>query len=431
MTDPLVWRAALVGAGLLLGIGLGWWLSRRRWLGGVRQLESFLEGWDEGWEEGVREGEDRAAELPRACPVPLKPVFEKLYKHRHAYLGLRSVSDAMTRRLEKLIDVLSEAVLLYDSRGQLLFTNEKMRQLVSTEPPSETSGAVADGDELRRIAEFLEANSDVPQLAAACLREGIQAEGREVKVTVGGEPKAFFATPHLIHSRSSSFAEGLLLLLTDMEVIAEVRRNAERRVALEHVQLATELMAHRVRNPLNSIVLVLELMRREHVGNGRLAKNLQTIQAEVGRLEATLERFLEATRIGDPRPESIELATVVETVSELLYPVARERGVRLRQELQVSSARVWADTSQILRAVLGPCLEAVRGAVPGAEVKLRLDSSRREHLLFIESRNLAPGSVGLAAAEELTGRNGGVLVYDDPDRPARLTYRFRAEAGPP
>ncbi len=76
----------------------------------------------------------------------------------------------------------------------------------------------------------------------------------------GAGERAFLATPHLI--RSARGLDGLLLLLADVEALEQVREGAQCHVALDHVRLAAELMAHRVRNPLNAIVLVLELLAR-------------------------------------------------------------------------------------------------------------------------------------------------------------------------
>lgn len=423
MSELVAWTAVVLALGLLGG----GWISRRGFHRGVRELEAYLRG----WEEGKREGEEhaRAPRRSRGQPAVLKPIFEKLEEHRETFLNLQSFSKATTRRLQKLIDVLSEAVLLYDSDGQLLFANGKMRELAGLAKEGEQAGEGEPEAALGRVAEFVRSSLDVGTFAEDCFRAGEELAGREVALRVGEEERRFFATPHLVRSRTNATPPSLLIFLTDMEEAEELRRDAERRVELEHIHLASELMAHRVRNPLNSIVLVLELMRRERAADPRQQKNLETIQGEVGRLEATLERFLAMMRRRGRRTDSVDLVAVVEAVSELLYPLAWDGGVKIRQELQVPSARVRGDEVEILRAALGPALAAVRAAAQGAGVNFRLDSDRREHLLFIESESVPAGSIELAVAEDLAARNGGSLTYDDPGRPTRLTYRYRAESG--
>jgi signal transduction histidine kinase len=204
-----------------------------------------------------------------------------------------------------------------------------------------------------------------------------------------------------------------------------MRESGRCQVALDHVRLAAELMAHRVRNPLNSIVLVLELIRRDVAGEPE-HRNLDTIQGEVEQLEKRLQKFLDMVRRREHRPEVVDLVTVVEVVCELLFGPARDARVTVRQQLHVSSARVRGDEVELLRAVLGPCAAALRKSSPGAELKVGLDSDQREHLVFVECPELEPGSIALTVAEELVAGSGGALTYDDPRHPTRLTYRFPA-----
>jgi signal transduction histidine kinase len=424
VSDLTPWLAGWGAALAALGIVAGWWLSRSGYHSGLRELEAYLLGWT----EGKREGEERALRAAEALRrrKRWKPIYETLDEHRRSYLSLRSFSAETSERLQKLIDVLSDAVLVYDREGRLLFASGRLRELALAKARGQPApGAV---EELRQVEEFLDVRSDLGEFVRDCLAAGSEPGGREVAVASAEGERRFFATPHLIRDPAGESDLGLLLLLTDVEVLEEARRNGLRQVELDHCRLASELMAHRVRNPLNSIVLVLELIRREsaRAGGGSLGKNLETIQADVGRLEVTLQRFLEMMRHRERKPESVDLVAVVETVSELLYPVAREAGVDVRQELRVSSAPVHGDRIEITRAVLGPGLAAIRAAAPDRALRFRLDSERRGYLLWVESEGFPARSVALVVAEELTARNGGSLTYDDPDRPTRLAYRFGA-----
>lgn len=422
MNEMVAWISGALAAGFIAG-GLAY---RSTFRSGMSELERYLHSWGDEPRESEEPGPPRQRRAFRA-------VFSQLEVHHQAFLSLRSLSAATTHRLRNLIDVLSEEVLIYDLEGKLLFASARIAGLaVPTEGEGEAVGDEA-GEEARlaQVAEALGTSSDLGDLVGPWLAGELAPEPREVALRAGGEVRRFFATPHLIRSPSAareSTSSGLLVLLTDLEVVEEVRGNAARRVALDHIRLASELLAHRVRNPLHSIVLVAEVIRRECAGVGgeQLEKNLGTIQAEVGRLEETLERYLSMLRRREPRMESVDLVSVIETVSELLYPLAREGGVDVRQELHASSAPTRGDGVEITRALLGPALAAVRAAPRGGELKLRLDSAPREHVVSLDAGGLSPRAIELAVAEELTARNGGSLVIDDPQRPSRLTYRYRA-----
>ena len=411
---------------LLAGAVLGGWLARRAYMRGAREIEAYLKGWEVGVEEG-QQATARDAERRRRSPW--NPVFQRLDEHRQAFLALRALSQVTTRRLQKLIDALTEGVLLFDSEGRLLFVNGKLRELVGQAAPGSDPPAADDPRVLREVEAALAERSNLRDVVRRSLAGDLGSSGEAVMVRTGDVERRFLATAHLIQPTARGGSD-LLLLLTDVEVLEDVRRNAGRRLALEHVRLAAELMAHRLRNPLNSVVLVLELLRRESARAGvqRLEKHLNTIQEEVGRIDGILHRYLVVVRTEERRVETVDLVQVVEMVAELLYPLARDARIRVRQELEVASAPVTGDVVEVTRAVLGPALAGVRASEPGSELKLRLDSDRREHLLLLEAPGSPPDAVQLAVAEDLAARNGGSLVREENGPAMRLVYRFTADS---
>ncbi|MBA2564720.1 MAG: HAMP domain-containing histidine kinase [Gemmatimonadetes bacterium] len=422
----------------LFALGVGWWLARRPGHAALRDLESFLQSWDD---------DDEPAGTHAVRPLPLtrragawRSVFDKLDTHRQAFRDLRSVSLATRLRLRKIIDVVTEEVLVYEPEGRLLFASGKLRKLGGSQE-GDAAGALEDtGQEdvaaeselLECIAAVIARSQDLGSRVPQWLTGDGSGEGVEVTLEIEGEPHRFFATPHLLRARRGAGptgGTGLLVVMTDMAVIEELRRSAGRAVALEHVHLAAELLAHRARNPLNSIVLLLELVRRKGIGaaDESAARSLETIGSEVERLEVTLEQFLEMIAERDRPPASVDLAAVVENVAELLYPPTRDCGVAVARDLRVATARVRGHEVEITRCVLAPSLAALRRSARGGELRYRLDSQGAEHLLLLESAGIPDGSVELTVAEELAVRNGGRLVYDDPRRNSRLTFRFRSE----
>ena len=429
MSDAPIWILVALVAVALGGLVAGAWLARRNYLRGVRELEAYVRG----WEDGERAEAERAAGTgPSAQAVPfrsrpLRPLYAQLEVRRLAFRDLNASSTLTVRRFQTLMDVMKDGVLLYDADGRLLFVNGPMRKLGGAAEPLALDGA--DEAVVRSVDTLLESHSDVPAFVHEALQAAAEPDPREVKIRVGEQERRFMATPHLIRPRQDPARQGLLLLLTDVAVLEAVRGGARCEVTLDHVQLASELMAHRVRNPLNSIVLVLELMRRSPGAQADPDKNLGTIRGEVSRLESQLQRFLEMVRRRVRRPETVDLVTILEGVCELLYAPARDARVTIRQQLQVPAARVRGDEVELTRALLGPCAEVLRASSPGTELKIRLDSNGREHLLLLECAGVRPGSIPLTVAEELMTANGGELTYDDPRQPSRLTYRFRAAAG--
>ena len=324
--------------------------------------------------------------------------------------------------------MLSEAVLVYDPDEHLLFASRDVRKMART-----AGWADAESDDeparLRAVTEFLRERTDVAQLVQSSFRNGTMFQEREVAFRTGGEERRFFATAHPIPARSDGIV-GLLLLLTDVTVLEEMRQSGLRRAALEHVRLAAELLSHRVRNPLNSITLVVELLRRERARTGgQPEKRLETLLAEAAKLERTLEQFLQQVGESDARREVADLVTVMQDVAELLTPCA-DAGVGVRQDLRVLAAPVRGDAAEITRSVLATVVPALRSGRSGDELSMTLDSEAREHVLLVET-SVAPTELELGVAEELAGRNGGSVSVDDAAQPSpiALSLSVRAQRG--
>jgi signal transduction histidine kinase len=418
LSEPLIWIIAAAAA-LALAFAAGSGIARRGTQRGLREVEAYLEG----WEQGERWAEAQAAKI--AARSVFRPLLTKLAGRRRDFLDLGQLSQATSHRLQKLMDVISEEVLIYDPDGRLLFASVEIHELAGLKPSErdESNAAAA----LASVAQFLESHSGVMACARKWLEGVADPEGCAVNVGSGEKRRRFFATPYLIGD-SSAPRMGLVIVLTHMEVLNGMRLNALRKVALEHIRLSSELLAHRVRNPLNSIVLVVELLRRAGARTNQpgLEGNLTTIQEEVTKLEAMLERFVEIMRRREHQAENMDLVAVIETVSELLYPLARESDIRLRQELQLQTASMWGDPLEVTRAVLVPCLAALRASSPGGEIKLRLDHEPREHVLLLEATGLREDTLELGAAEELVQRNRGALLVEA-TAPGRVIFRFPAD----
>jgi signal transduction histidine kinase len=416
----------VLAVALVAGV-VGAWLARRDYLRGVRELEAYLHGWTDA-ESGEAARSSAGAQAPgRPAALRarrLRPLYAQLEVRRQAYRTLYDASMLTARRFQTLMDVLRDGVLLYDVDGRLLFVNGPVREL--TGAPDALAQDGANEDVLRAVSALLESQSDIPALVQEALQAAGEPTAREVEVRVGGQDRRYMAAPHVIRPRQDPGREGLLVVLKDVAALEAVRKGVHSEVALDHVRLAAELMAHRVRNPLNSIVLVLELLRRSPGARPEPAKNLDVIRGEVSRLEGQVQRFVDMTRRRGRRPEPVNLVSVIESVCELLYAPGRDARVTIRQQLHVPAARVQGDEVELTRALLGPCAEALRAASPGSEVKIKLDSSGGEHLLFLECPSALPSSIPVTVAEELLAANGGTLLIDDPKRPTRVTYRFRA-----
>jgi signal transduction histidine kinase len=176
--------------------------------------------------------------------------------------------------------------------------------------------------------------------------------------------------------------------LREKEAVEARLRQAQRLSALGTLAAG---VAHDVRNPLNAIKL-LSSHAIDLVDGGADApavKPLQTIRAEVARLEEIVSGFLSLARESEIHPEPANVDTLLQDCVRLFQREAEQRGVRLTGEYRTGGAPLRLDPKQINRAVLNVLLNALEACPAGGRV--RLFSRLTDRACEIEIRDDGPG----------------------------------------
>ncbi len=128
-------------------------------------------------------------------------------------------------------------------------------------------------------------------------------------------------------------------------------------------------VAHEIRNPLNAISIGLQRLRKEFAPPEASARSeydrfAGIMQAEVGRLNTIVDRFLSLARPSRLTLTEEPLVKVLEELVTLLSSQASAQAVRIEPELQLGEARVRMDRQQLTHAFMNVMLNAIQ-AMPG------------------------------------------------------------------
>jgi signal transduction histidine kinase len=152
----------------------------------------------------------------------------------------------------------------------------------------------------------------------------------------------------------------------------------------------TRGVAHEVKNPINAIVLHLQLLRNKlQQLDPDTTRHVDIIDSEIHRLDRVVQILVDFTRPRDLHLEDTDLRLVLDDVSLLAAPDAEQHGVKLLRELPPEPVPVKIDVDFIKQAILNVVLNGVQAMPSGGT--LTIAASRNEDMVVTEIRDQGAG----------------------------------------
>jgi signal transduction histidine kinase len=127
---------------------------------------------------------------------------------------------------------------------------------------------------------------------------------------------------------------GALLTMRDAESVRRIEDEIEISRRLSASGRLTRGVAHEVKNPINAIVLHLQLLQNKlQQDDPDTRRHMDVIGNEIHRLDRVVQILVDFTRPRDLRLEDVDLRKLLENVAALAAPDAARLGVRIVQEL--------------------------------------------------------------------------------------------------
>ena len=183
---------------------------------------------------------------------------------------------------------------------------------------------------------------------------------------------------------------GALLTMRDAESVRRIENELDLSRRLAAIGRLTSGVAHEVKNPINAIVVHLELLRekmREVDPNTR--RHMDIIGSEIHRLDRVVQTLVDFNRPVELRLSSFDLRRLVEEVAMLAAPEAALLGVEVKTQIGRDSLPVKADNDLVKQALLNVVLNGVQAMENGGV--LTIQARRDDATASIEVRDQGPG----------------------------------------
>lgn len=135
-------------------------------------------------------------------------------------------------------------------------------------------------------------------------------------------------------------------------------------------------VAHEIRNPLNAISIGLQRLRKEFAPSpsgdrDEYLRFTEIMQAEIGRLNTIVDRFLTLARPSRLTLTEEPLAVVLEELLALLSSQATAQRIQVVTDLALGEAKVRMDRQQLTHAFMNLLLNAIQAMPEGGTLTVR------------------------------------------------------------
>jgi signal transduction histidine kinase len=262
-------------------------------------------------------------------------------------------------------------------------------------------------------------------------REFTAAAGRRIQVSLD-----------FVQEKSTQI--GALLIMRDAESVRRIGDEIEMSRRLSASGRVTGGVAHEVKNPINAIVLHLQLLQNKLAQlDPDTRRHMDIIGSEIHRLDRVVQTLVDFMRARELHLEEVDLRHVLEDVALLAAPDAEQHGVHLKREMPGEPLLIKADLDFMKQALLNVVVNGIQAMPQGGE--LTIVARREEDAAIAEIRDRGMGipldvqdkifelyfttkangnGIGLAQAYQILQWHYGSVEFESTEG-AGTTFRFR------
>jgi signal transduction histidine kinase len=296
-----------------------------------------------------------------------RAVVSRIAADRTELAGRRATLESVARQLES-------GVALFAADGSVLFANPTMRPVV--------------GEDGAAIRDRLAADHPYRMAVERALAGRAPLEAETVQLPGGGERQVLTQ----VVSDADNNPIGVMLVSRDLAYLGEVESTLSYSRKLAALGRLSAGIAHEIKNPLNAVMIHLELLRMELGDAPDAAEHVSVIAAQMRRLDEVVQGLLKFTRPEDLRLQPVALGSLFDTLVPVLNAEGSKTGVDVRVECPPNLPPVPADRGMLEQAFLNLGLNACQAMPYGGRLRI---SARERSARQIEVRFEDTG-VGIA-----------------------------------
>lgn len=381
---------------------------------------------------------------PQLLPAPtainfdeVSRVSSKIERIGERIRSVEEVFTALQENLNQVLENLQDGVMLFTRDARVVMVSDSVEHFLGLGRTQML------GMELHDIFDRHTALGNVVRRAfnarVTLMQEELVTEtGRRMQVSLDFIQE---------DAENPSGALGALLTLHDSESMRQIENELEVSRRLADLGRLTSGVGHEVKNPINAIVVHLELLREKLARRDSSAeRHVDVIQNEIRRLDRVVQTLIDFSRPVELDLAIHDLRLLVSSVLTLAAPDLEQRSVQVVSSMPDHPIYARVDADLIQQALLNVLLNGAQAMADGGELKVDMRQQGHEAKIKISDQGCGipreildrifnlyfttkrDGSgIGLAMTYRILQlHNGSIQVESEMDQGTQFTLRLPA-----
>ncbi|MGB9418728.1 MAG: ATP-binding protein [Acidobacteriaceae bacterium] len=295
-------------------------------------------------------------------------VSDKIERIGRRMRNVEEVFSALKENLDSIMANLQDGILLFTAEGRAALVSDSVERFLGL-PRTRLFGG--------SVNSIFTLETKLGRLVRDAFENGHSLDQEEVETDTGRRVQV--SLDFVVDQDSAPGASlGALLTLHDLESVRELESELELSRRLAAIGRLTAGVGHEVKNPINAIVVHLELLRNKLSGpDSRAMRHLEIIESEIQRLDRVVQTLVDFSRPVELQLKEQDLRRIVSGVLMLASAELETHNVRVSSHMPDRPLITKVDADLIKQAILNVVLNGAQAMSQGGELHVTLREEGR------------------------------------------------------
>jgi len=304
-------------------------------------------------------------------------VSHKIERLGRRMRNVEEVFSALKENLDQILSNLQDGIMLFTRDSRAVLVSRSMERFLDVSRDQLLGAEVHD---------IFDRNTLLGRTVRQAFDAGMSIVQEEITTEAG---RRLELSLDFIHDdRDDQVSEGrslgALLTLHDVESVSEIESELELSRRMAAIGRLTSGVGHEVKNPINAIVVHLELLRGKVGGEVTAARHLEIIQSEIQRLDRVVQTLVDFSRPVELKLVDQDMRAIVSSVLMLASAGLESYNVTVVSQLPDHPVVVKVDADLLKQALLNVVLNGAQAMADGGELSVRLTEDGRSAIIKVQ-----------------------------------------------